>query len=190
VLRRFDGETGEMVWADTFYGRYTGIGSITITSNDLIWVSGDWIFAFDLDGGQMVYQSDSVGTPASFLSATDYFPILYKRNLIAAHRGKIFVFEGNDTFVDPYNISGVYVYPEVFDREVNIRVKADEVRVYDVLGREIVVLNGERDFFGYLNLRWDGKDKEGKEVPSGVYFLVGHDEDLIRRGKVIRLKGR
>lgn len=190
VLRRFDGETGEMVWADTFYGRYTGIGSITITSNDLIWVSGDWIFAFDLDSGEMVYQSDSVGNPASWLCFTCYFPILYKRNLIAAHRGKIFVFEGNDTFVDPYNISGVYVYPEVFDREVNIRVKADEVRVYDVLGRERAVLSGERDFFGYLNLRWDGKDKEGKEVPSGVYFLVGHDEDLIRRGKVIRLKRR
>lgn len=46
------------------------------------------------------------------------------------------------------------------------------VRIYDVLGREVRELFHHRAPAGRISLRWDGADASGRQVVSGVYFVV------------------
>jgi len=47
-----------------------------------------------------------------------------------------------------------------------------DVVVYDVLGREVRALARGRSFeAGRQNLRWDGRDSQGRDAVSGVYFV-------------------
>jgi hypothetical protein len=45
------------------------------------------------------------------------------------------------------------------------------VAIYDVAGRRIRTLLGERVEPGVHTLRWDGRDQKGRAVASGVYFV-------------------
>jgi hypothetical protein len=66
-------------------------------------------------------------------------------------------------------------HPNPFNPVTQIRVdlpKSCEVSfvIYDVLGREIVrLINGEQAA-GQYRVRWDGRDRYGRQVTSGVYF--------------------
>jgi flagellar hook assembly protein FlgD len=42
--------------------------------------------------------------------------------------------------------------------------------IYDVLGREIVQLMTGEQAAGQYRVRWDGRDRYGNQVPSGIYF--------------------
>ena len=42
--------------------------------------------------------------------------------------------------------------------------------MYDVLGREVATLVDAQYEAGYHSVRWDGKDKNGYSVSSGVYL--------------------
>jgi hypothetical protein len=42
--------------------------------------------------------------------------------------------------------------------------------VYDVTGREVTELVSERASAGTYSLKWDGRNNENEELPSGVYF--------------------
>jgi hypothetical protein len=43
--------------------------------------------------------------------------------------------------------------------------------VYDVQGREVAVLAEGEGAAGRRTLRWEGRDRHGAELPSGVYFI-------------------
>ena len=45
------------------------------------------------------------------------------------------------------------------------------ITVYDVEGRRVAILVDDRAFPGLQTVRWDGRDRTGRELPSGVYFL-------------------
>ncbi|RLC62361.1 MAG: hypothetical protein DRI01_07010, partial [Chloroflexi bacterium] len=45
------------------------------------------------------------------------------------------------------------------------------LRVYDTLGRAVRTLADEQQPAGLHSIQWDGKDKNGVSVPSGIYFL-------------------
>jgi hypothetical protein len=66
-------------------------------------------------------------------------------------------------------------YPNPFNPETEIRFqlpKAGHVvmKIYNLLGEEIRTLVDEQREAGYHTVRWDGKDKNGKPVASGVYL--------------------
>ncbi|MEO0101455.1 MAG: FlgD immunoglobulin-like domain containing protein [candidate division WOR-3 bacterium] len=42
--------------------------------------------------------------------------------------------------------------------------------IYDLSGRKVRTIVNERMKPGYYNLKWDGKDDKGKDLPQGVYF--------------------
>ena len=70
-------------------------------------------------------------------------------------------------------------YPNPFNREVAIGFSVPvyclvTLRIYNLLGQEVVTLvDGELDA-GHYEARWDGKSDRGKLVISGVY-VVGMD---------------
>ena len=66
---------------------------------------------------------------------------------------------------NPFNAETVIAY-QIAERG---RVR---LAIYDLLGREVAVLvDGTRDP-GYFSAVWDGRDRSGKEVASGVYLCV------------------
>ncbi len=44
------------------------------------------------------------------------------------------------------------------------------LKIYDLTGREIKTIVDGTENAGYKNIMWDGKDKNGRLVPSGVYL--------------------
>lgn len=66
-------------------------------------------------------------------------------------------------------------YPNPFNGLTRISYgipQAAEVRlaIYDLLGREIVVLENNQQAAGFYNTSWDGRNREGRQQPSGVYI--------------------
>lgn len=61
--------------------------------------------------------------------------------------------------------------PHVGDRIGNGRSSVHTAfRIYNVLGQEVKTLVDEPKDPGYYSVTWDGRDGQGGDVPSGVYF--------------------
>ncbi len=68
-------------------------------------------------------------------------------------------------------------YPNPFNASTNLDYdlpdKADvEVRIYNILGREVRRLVDRSQQPGSYTAHWDGTDDQAQVVPSGLYFLV------------------
>ncbi|MBN1399049.1 MAG: T9SS type A sorting domain-containing protein [Bacteroidetes bacterium] len=66
-------------------------------------------------------------------------------------------------------------YPNPFNPKTVISYNLKErsevgLRIYDVLGREIVTLVNEVKDAGYYTVEWDGRNSAGLQMSSGVYF--------------------
>ncbi|MEE9464205.1 MAG: right-handed parallel beta-helix repeat-containing protein [Candidatus Neomarinimicrobiota bacterium] len=66
-------------------------------------------------------------------------------------------------------------YPNPFNPSATIKYALKDealvsLRVYDLLGREVRVLVNERQPAAYHSVVWDGRDRSGRPVPSGVYI--------------------
>ena len=69
-----------------------------------------------------------------------------------------------EAFPNPFNPSTVIEY------EISEPMKV-ELRIYDILGREVWKLQKEKNESGDYSLKWNGKDKNGNELASGIYIL-------------------
>jgi hypothetical protein len=68
------------------------------------------------------------------------------------------------------------VYPNPFSTEARARFMAPAagpytVEVFDVTGRRARVINGHAASSGRVEVVWDGRDSQGNEAASGIYFL-------------------
>jgi flagellar hook assembly protein FlgD len=66
-------------------------------------------------------------------------------------------------------------YPNPFNPETEIHFQLPQashvmLKIFNLLGEEIRTLVNEQRDAGYHNVRWDGRDKNGKLVASGVYL--------------------
>jgi len=73
-------------------------------------------------------------------------------------------FELHQNYPNPFNSQTVITYK--LDKAYNVSVK-----VYDIMGREVSILVNRRQMSGSYQAVWDGKDKQGKEVGSGIYLI-------------------
>ena len=84
-------------------------------------------------------------------------------------------------------------YPNPFNPTTIIEYalpKASEVKIqiYNILGQKVRNLVDETQKAGYKMIHWDGKDDEGKEVSSGIYFYRIVAEDFVKCKKMTLLK--
>jgi hypothetical protein len=63
-----------------------------------------------------------------------------------------------------------------------------EIAIHDVAGRLVRTLRVEHGAAGRAAFSWDGRSDDGREVPSGVYFLRVTAGDAEVRTKVVALK--
>jgi hypothetical protein len=78
-------------------------------------------------------------------------------------------------------------YPNPFNPETEIRFALPQAshvvaKIYNLLGEEVRTLVDEQREAGYHTLRWDGKDKNGKSVASGVYLYQLQVVDPVNGG--------
>jgi trimeric autotransporter adhesin len=62
------------------------------------------------------------------------------------------------------------------------------VSVYDIAGREVSVLENATQGAGDYVTRWDGRDREGRDAPAGVYFVQIRSNVRTAARKIVRLR--
>jgi|GEM_PF-5597011 len=94
----------------------------------------------------------------------------------------------------PKSVNTIFAYPNPFNSSVRISMNNDQsstvnLRIFDVLGREVYdfenisITNGKRE------LIWKGKNSVGEILPNGVYFIhLRTDENKTISRKVVLLK--
>jgi len=84
-------------------------------------------------------------------------------------------------------------YPNPFNPQTKLEFtlsKGCHVRldIYNILGKRIRTLINEHQTAGYKRVSWDGKDDNGNEVPTGVYFYRIKAGEFTQAKKMILLK--
>ena len=84
-------------------------------------------------------------------------------------------------------------YPNPFNSSTTIRYGLPDpanvkVKIYDILGREVVTLLSEDKPAGYHQMIWDGKSARGLEVASGLYFYRFEVNNFVEVKKLILLR--
>ena len=84
-------------------------------------------------------------------------------------------------------------YPNPFNLSTEIRFCLAEagrmsIDIYDLLGRKIVTLADGVFEAGEHNILWDGRDNEGLEVASGIYFYCLKAGEYTETRKMMMLK--
>jgi len=84
-------------------------------------------------------------------------------------------------------------YPNPFNSETmfeyNILEATDvAIKIFDLLGREIVTLVDENKMPGSYTVQWNGKDKDDRDLASGVYYyqIAAGEQKQIRKLTMIR----
>ena len=84
-------------------------------------------------------------------------------------------------------------FPNPFNPSTNIpfilaRSGLVTIKIYDLMGREIITLLDREINKGSHNVTWLGKDKFGKIMPTGIYIYQIKSGELIRSKKMNLLK--
>jgi flagellar hook assembly protein FlgD len=66
-------------------------------------------------------------------------------------------------------------YPNPFNPATQICYKIPdlcdvELSIFDILGRQVITIQQERQIPGWKLVAWNGRDKNNQMVPGGVYF--------------------
>ncbi len=86
-----------------------------------------------------------------------------------------------DAYPNPFNPQGAITY-------VVPRSAVVDLRIFDVEGRLIQTLVTEFKGFGEHTATWDGLDRRGTEVPSGIYFVRFEAGGQVATRKIAVLK--
>ncbi|MCH8327754.1 MAG: N-acetylmuramoyl-L-alanine amidase, partial [Candidatus Marinimicrobia bacterium] len=110
-------------------------------------------------------------------SAENYIPVTIKVSRIDSF------FTFNDVRLDSGNVADDVPtelalhqnFPNPFNPLTNISFSlptagAADIRVYDMLGRQVAILDRQQRQPGRYQVVWDGRTDAGHSVPSGVYF--------------------
>ena len=62
------------------------------------------------------------------------------------------------------------------------------LKIYDILGRRVKTLVNEAQTVGTYEVSWDGKDEQGKEIASGIYFYRLETPGFSQTKKMLLLK--
>lgn len=110
----------------------------------------------------------SIYTPDSLTNVNEIPPIINDFNL-------------EQNFPNPFNSSTQIRYSVPYSTKV-------VVRVFDLLGKEIRTLLDKELSPGSYNISWEGRDNNGKLLPSGIYFIKLNANSFSKTIKAVLLK--
>jgi len=91
-------------------------------------------------------------------------------------------------YPNPFNSATTIVYHVANIGPIPAEIK---IEIYDILGRKMRTLINERKEVGEHKITWDGRDDDGIDLPSGVYFarIVQWDQrHLSSKRKLVLVK--
>jgi hypothetical protein len=138
-----------------------------------------------------------------FSQITFYIEAMDTLNTV--HRGPIFAPDKLYSFSDttsqnillPFNTPNEIVlypnYPNPFNSSTNILFTLSKpakvsLKIFDMLGREIVTLVDRNLQPGKIQVMWEGLDSSGQIVPSGIYMYRLQVDSKIRTRKMVFVK--
>lgn len=162
---------------------YENIGVAGVEYSGLDYSMVFWGFGFDMidDPSTEMYESrsDVMRKVLTFLGQiiTDAEDDFHAEGTLPTD------FELNQNYPNPFNPKTVIIYSLNRASEGDVRL-----RIYNILGQEIKILVNTPQEAGTYQVEWDGTDKDGQRVGSGIYFyrLQSGDRSIAR--KMILLK--
>ncbi|MFO7652806.1 MAG: FlgD immunoglobulin-like domain containing protein [Candidatus Krumholzibacteriia bacterium] len=131
------------------------------------------------DDGVEVRQGGQIEYRLWFRQAAGEWTELASETLTVDGQRMIAVMES--AWPNPFNPSTQVVFR--LERSAHVTVS-----VHDLAGRLVAELAGQVFTAGKHSLSWHGRDQEGREVPSGTYFLVLNSEEQRLTQKLTLLK--
>jgi hypothetical protein len=139
------------------------------------WPSG-FRFVIDSEGqGHGVFEGSEENSPIYYLSseATRVEDEVEPNTRLSFHLLQ--------NYPNPFNTSTVISYQLKDDCHV-------ELTVYNLLGQKLKNLDNGFRFKGLHSITWDGKDNNGKEVTTGIYFYQLRAGNFTESKKVLLIK--
>ena len=90
-------------------------------------------------------------------------------------------FKLSQNYPNPFNSSTIIHYQTSVESNMTLRV-------YDILGREVKELANRIHKQGHYRLVWHGRNNEGKEVASGIYFYQLKGGEQIQTKRMLLVK--
>jgi len=86
-----------------------------------------------------------------------------------------------DNFPNPFNPVTTIAYELDMDAEVSLKI-------FNMLGQEVISLVESPQKAGAYSIDWRGVNRDGEQLPSGVYFYTLKTENYLSTQKMILLK--
>ena len=159
----FSPATVTVTQGDTVRWTHIGVLSHTTTSNSGVWNSGTMT-----NGSTFIFQFNTVG---SFPYHCAFHPSMTGTVVVDQATG---VGDQSDPVL-PTDFKLNQNYPNPFNATTSIKYqlpRAGEVRltIYNLLGQVVKVFQPGRQAAGSYTINWDGKDRKGSQVSSGIYM--------------------
>lgn len=137
-------------------------------------------------------------SPVVFFSWGYGIPSEYPNNLYVNAGHFTGVDEEEEELSPPNEFSLSQNYPNPFNPTTTIRFKVEgqrlkvplptTLKIYNVLGQLVRTLVDDEKLSGSYEVIWDGKDGQGKEVASGIYFCKLEVGNKNRTKKMVLMK--
>ena len=128
------------------------------------------VTVLDTDGNESWYSNELAGT-LSTLGTLD----IYESSQIPI------VFALHQNYPNPFN--------PATNLEINLPKQVDfSLKVYDIMGREVITIANELMNPGYHRMIWNGRDSGGRQVPSGIYIARLVTPQFTKSIKMVLLK--
>jgi hypothetical protein len=96
-------------------------------------------------------------------------------------------YELHQNYPNPFNPQTTICY---YQPDIGYQPAEVELRIYNILGKLVRVLVSERQYPGRHRVAWDGKNDEGEDLASGVYFyrLKVSGIEFVRAKKMVLVR--
>ena len=99
-------------------------------------------------------------------------------------------YNNSDIKISNYLLSN---YPNPFNLSTTIHYSVPKhdhviIKIYNIVGHEILTLVDETKNAGEFSIVWDGSDKSGRTLPTGIYLYQMHTQSTIKNGKMLLIK--
>ncbi len=161
-----------------------------------------WTDLASYDGFQTSWTSQTIDL-IDYLGQTVHFRFKFDSDMSVTEDGiyiddfKIYKYENTFTNDDPqqHNTFALYAnYPNPFKTETQIafslpaNAQNAEISIYNLLGQLVKRINLTSGDIVNQSIEWNAKDKNGKDVPSGVYFYKLSTDDHATIKKMVLMK--
>ncbi|MFB0515217.1 MAG: FlgD immunoglobulin-like domain containing protein, partial [Candidatus Neomarinimicrobiota bacterium] len=171
-----------------------GIIDFTISSPLSIQRKQGDILTIDFAVDQTAVANSSSNISFVYAQATD--EVAYERTISRLTNGMVMVTwstEVEEESLVPWSYKLLQNYPNPFNPTTTIQFelpKATDVHivVYDLLGREVVRLADRHLEAGHHQLVWNGRDRTGRELPTGMYIGLMVTPEYSHSIKMLLLK--